>query len=71
MAHGLFASPVNHAVGGTLLAAVPELLESGDLKPNRAEILPGGLNGIVGGLERLKNDQVSGVKLVARPHETD
>ncbi|KAI0717132.1 GroES-like protein [Earliella scabrosa] len=71
MAHGLFASAVNHAVGGTLLAAVPELLESGDLKPNRAEILPGGLNGIVGGLERLKNDQVSGVKLVARPHETD
>ncbi|RPD60290.1 GroES-like protein [Lentinus tigrinus ALCF2SS1-7] len=70
MAHGLFASPVNHEIGASLLAAVPELFASGDLKPNRPEVLPGGLNGIVGGLERLYNDQVSGVKLVVRPPET-
>ena len=30
----------------------------------------GGLRGIPGGLERLKANQVSGVKLVARPQET-
>ncbi|TFK83722.1 GroES-like protein [Polyporus arcularius HHB13444] len=69
-AHGLFATPVNHEIGASLLAALPGLLESGDLKPNRPEVLPGGLNGVVGGLERLKKDQVSGVKLVVRPRET-
>lgn len=40
------------------------------MQPNRPEVLPGGLKGILVGLERLKNDQVSGVKLVVRPHET-
>ena len=38
-------------------------------QPNRVEILPGGLNGIVDGLERLRHNQVSGVKLVAHPQE--
>ncbi|KAI1788355.1 GroES-like protein [Ganoderma leucocontextum] len=70
MAHGLFVTEVNHETGRTLLEALPALLESGDIKPNPTEILPGGLNGIVGGLERLKNNQVSGVKLVVRPQET-
>ena len=40
------------------------------MQPNRVEVLPGGLNGVVGGLERLKNNQVSGLKLVIHPHET-
>lgn len=40
------------------------------VQPNRVDILPGGLAGIPAGLERLKNNQVSGVKLVARPQET-
>ncbi|KAM5538084.1 hypothetical protein V8D89_008281 [Ganoderma adspersum] len=70
LAHGLFVAPVNHEIGGTLLDALPSLLENGDIKPNRAEILPGGLNGVVGGLERLKNNQVSAVKLVVRPQDT-
>lgn len=34
------------------------------------EVIPGGLAGIGAGLERLKNNQVSAVKLVVRPHET-
>jgi hypothetical protein len=34
------------------------------------EVLPGGLAGIVGGLERMAADSVSGKKLVARPQET-
>ncbi|KAM5538086.1 hypothetical protein V8D89_008283 [Ganoderma adspersum] len=70
MANGLFVVPANHDIGRTLLDALPSLLESGDIKPNRTEILPGGLNGVVGGLERLKNNQVSGVKLVVRPGDT-
>ncbi|RXW19602.1 hypothetical protein EST38_g6248 [Candolleomyces aberdarensis] len=49
---------------------VTGLLEGGDLKPNRVQILPNGLHGIVGGLQLLQEDKVSGVKLVARPQET-
>lgn len=37
---------------------------------NRVEVLSGGLAGIPAGLERMKNDQVSGRKLIARPQET-
>jgi hypothetical protein len=33
-------------------------------------VIPNGLAGIPNALERLENNQVSGVKLVARPHET-
>ncbi len=40
------------------------------LQPNRVEVLPNGLAGIIDGLERMKKDQVSGTKLVARPQET-
>ncbi|RDX49053.1 GroES-like protein [Lentinus brumalis] len=70
MARGLLALPGNEAIGADLLSALPTLLETGDIKPNRTEVLPGGLNAIAGGLERLKNKQVSGTKLVVLPHET-
>ncbi|KAF8886002.1 GroES-like protein [Infundibulicybe gibba] len=40
-----------------------------ELLEGMVEVLPGGLGGIVNGLEKLKNDQVSGVKLIARPQE--
>jgi hypothetical protein len=33
-------------------------------------VIPDGLNGIVGGLKRMEEDKVSGVKLVVRPEET-
>ncbi|KIY66661.1 GroES-like protein [Cylindrobasidium torrendii FP15055 ss-10] len=46
-------------------------LIEGIVKPNRHELLPGGLRAIVPGLERLKKDEVSGVKLVVRPHDTE
>ena len=48
--------------GSTDLGAV-------DCQPNRVEVISGGLDGIAGGLERLKNDQVHAVKLVVRPHD--
>ncbi|KAI0819843.1 GroES-like protein [Trametes gibbosa] len=70
VAHGWFSSPVNHAISQSLLAKLPELLEKGEIKPNRTEVLSGGLRGVAGGLERLRNDQVSGVKLVVRPFDT-
>ncbi len=40
-------------------------------QPNRVEVLPNGLNGIVDGLKKLEENKVSGVKLVARPEETN
>lgn len=40
------------------------------LQPNNVEVLPGGLNGIVGGFKRMEANQVSGLKLVVHPEET-
>jgi hypothetical protein len=40
------------------------------MQPNNHEILPNGLEGIIGGLERMRLGQVSGTKLVAHPQET-
>jgi hypothetical protein len=39
-------------------------------QPNPVEVLPGGLSGIVDGLERMRANQVSGKKLVVKPQET-
>ena len=40
------------------------------MQPNEVEVVPGGLAGIVEGLERLKQNKVAGKKLVVRPQET-
>jgi hypothetical protein len=34
------------------------------------EVLPGGLHGIVGGLDRMAEGKISGKKLVVKPQET-
>ncbi|KAJ2968150.1 hypothetical protein NUW54_g13305 [Trametes sanguinea] len=70
-ANGIYTAPVNQAAGQRILAELPELLKRGDIKPNRLEVLPGGLGGVLAGLERLGRNQVSGVKLVVRPQETE
>ncbi|KAI0030464.1 GroES-like protein [Vararia minispora EC-137] len=50
---------------------VTDMLEKGDIKPNNVELLPGGLAGLLAGVERssLSTQGVSGVKLVARLDE--
>ncbi|KAK1229338.1 hypothetical protein PQX77_007592 [Marasmius sp. AFHP31] len=53
-----------------LMGALGGFLESSVIKPNRVEKLAGGLAGLPGGLVRLQNNQVNGVKLVADPSET-
>ncbi|GLB40685.1 putative alcohol dehydrogenase GroES-like domain [Lyophyllum shimeji] len=68
---GMWTFPHSRALGVQLYSALTELLDKGLIKPNRVEVLSGGLNGVVGGLARLEADQVSGVKLVVRPQETD
>ncbi|KAI0822570.1 GroES-like protein [Trametes gibbosa] len=67
---GLIQHPTNVEFGKGLYAELPELLGSGDLKPLRTEVILGGLGGIVAGLDRLKNNQVSASKLIVKPQET-
>ncbi|KAI0807631.1 hypothetical protein C8Q74DRAFT_1228406 [Fomes fomentarius] len=50
-------------------SALVELLQQGLIKPTPYEVLPGGLKAVPAGLERLQNNQVSGIKLVVLPHE--
>ncbi|THU85449.1 GroES-like protein [Dendrothele bispora CBS 962.96] len=69
----VFASPfmpTTQEFGKAMYKNLTKLIEDGDLVPNRVEDLPDGLAGIIAGLERMKKDQVSGVKLVAYPQET-
>ncbi|KAF5326954.1 hypothetical protein D9619_004014 [Psilocybe cf. subviscida] len=47
-----------------------DLLKDGQIKPNTIEVLPNGLHGIPDGLQRMEDDRVSGIKLIARPQET-
>ncbi|KAI8999071.1 GroES-like protein [Trametes punicea] len=63
-------TPENREVGVELYKRLTEWLQKGVVVPNKAEVLPNGLAGIPEGLERLKNNKVSGTKLIARPQET-
>ncbi|KAF8992290.1 chaperonin 10-like protein [Cyathus striatus] len=67
--------------GGKILVLNPNLVKEAEGKGKRfmevdrvcggwTYFVPGGLNGIVDGLKRLENNQVSGVKLVVHPEET-
>jgi len=51
-------------------ARLEKWLSDGTIQPNKYEVFPNGLEGIIGGLERLRSGQVSGTKLVAHPQET-
>ncbi|CAA7269470.1 unnamed protein product [Cyclocybe aegerita] len=42
-------------------------LEKGLIKPNRVEVLPNGLPGIIAGLKKLETEDISRLKLVGRP----
>ncbi|KAF7326127.1 GroES-like protein [Mycena kentingensis (nom. inval.)] len=66
------ATPAHTQFGLVYKEKVPKLLEAGVIKPNRVEVLPGGLSGIVAGLDRwfvTGEGGVSGVKLVGHPQE--
>ncbi|KII89452.1 hypothetical protein PLICRDRAFT_175628 [Plicaturopsis crispa FD-325 SS-3] len=62
--------PPNRKLGASLYARLTALLGEGLIKPNKVEVLPNGLAGIPSGLERLKANKVSGLKLIARPQDT-
>ncbi|OCH88657.1 GroES-like protein [Obba rivulosa] len=64
------ASGRGYEKGDRIWRTLTELLEEGAIKPMRVEVLPGGLAGVLKGLELLKNEQVSAAKLVVHPQET-
>ncbi|KAK7062162.1 GroES-like protein [Favolaschia claudopus] len=53
----------------TVARYVLEMLKRGLIKPPRYEVLENGIEGIIGGLEKMEKGEVSGVKLVAHPHD--
>ncbi|EIN10099.1 GroES-like protein [Punctularia strigosozonata HHB-11173 SS5] len=57
-------------IGRELYATLSQLLADGSIKPNRVQLLPEGLAGIPHGLDLMRQEQVSGNKLVVRPQET-
>ncbi|KAJ6560437.1 GroES-like protein [Mycena capillaripes] len=66
---GYHVTPAHTAFGKLITENLPQMLEKGVISANRYEVLPNGLVGILGGLERLKKGDVSGVKLVAHPQD--
>ncbi|KAF5369593.1 hypothetical protein D9758_002657 [Tetrapyrgos nigripes] len=60
----------NREFGKIMYSKLTKFLEDGIIMPNKVEDLPGGLAGIVDGLERLEAGKVSGIKLVAHPQDT-
>ncbi|KAF5346005.1 hypothetical protein D9758_013847 [Tetrapyrgos nigripes] len=62
--------PLNREFGKVQYRNLTKYLQEGTIVPNRTEELPNGLAGIPDGLERLKNNQVSGTKLISLPQET-
>ncbi|KAG2361298.1 GroES-like protein [Suillus spraguei] len=63
-------APQNEELCRRSWALVEKWLSEGTIKPNKYEVLPNGLEGIIGGLERMRLGQISGTKLVAHPQET-
>ncbi|KAI0671365.1 GroES-like protein [Trametes maxima] len=67
---GNVQTPETSACGVEIYKRLSGWLREGMIKPNEVEVLPNGLAGAPGGLERLENNQVSGKKLIVRPQET-
>ncbi|KAF7789620.1 hypothetical protein EIP86_000566 [Pleurotus ostreatoroseus] len=59
-----------HRVCVSLYKHLPELFDTGIIKPNHVEVVPGGWNGALAGLKRMKEGGVSAQKLVVHPFET-
>ncbi|KAF9223808.1 GroES-like protein [Gyrodon lividus] len=61
----------NWETGRQLWMHVGRWLEKGDIRPNQVAVVSGGLKGISAGVEKFDSGQIDGVKLVARPQETE
>ncbi|KIK44781.1 hypothetical protein CY34DRAFT_599256 [Suillus luteus UH-Slu-Lm8-n1] len=67
---GFFHLPPNRELGKSFMPVLTQWLADGIIKPNAVEVVPGGLNGVSSGLQRLKDNLVSGKKLVVHPWQT-
>lgn len=67
---GTFHPPSNRELGKSFMPVLTQWLADGTIKPTAVEGVPGGLNGVSSGLQRLKNNLISGKKLVVHPWET-
>ncbi|KAI0705979.1 GroES-like protein [Cerioporus squamosus] len=70
IARGLQSTEQNKGALSGLLPKLPGLIEEGVIKATPHEVLRGGLRAVPAGLKRLRNNQVSGVRLIMHPHET-
>ncbi|EGO00283.1 hypothetical protein SERLA73DRAFT_180782 [Serpula lacrymans var. lacrymans S7.3] len=67
---GSFFPPEKREFGTRMYSQLTRMFAEAELVPLPVEVLPDGLNGIVPGLERLKNNLISGKKLIAHPWDT-
>lgn len=67
---GICNLPPNRELGKSFMPVLTQWLADGIIKPNAVEVVPGGLNGVSSGLQRLKDNLVSDKKLVVHPWET-
>ncbi|OAX42517.1 GroES-like protein [Rhizopogon vinicolor AM-OR11-026] len=67
---GSFHPLPNREMGKRFMPVLTQWLAEGTIKLSTVEVIPGGLNGVPSGLKRLKNNLVSGRKLVVHPWET-
>ncbi|KAF8988414.1 hypothetical protein BDQ17DRAFT_1435032 [Cyathus striatus] len=66
----VITAPQNVEYIKKIYGILTSFLETGAIVPNKVQALSGGLAAISGGVDLLKNNQVSGVKLVVHPNET-
>jgi NADPH:quinone reductase-like Zn-dependent oxidoreductase len=64
------ASPEDKAFAGKFFVKLEEWLKEGKIKPNKITVVPDGLAGIPEGFRRMREQLVSGEKLVYRIDET-
>lgn len=57
-------------LGERLFGGLDKMISEGDLRPNRVEVLEGGLSAIEGAARRMEGGGVSGLKLVVRVPDT-
>ncbi|KAI0737842.1 GroES-like protein [Daedaleopsis nitida] len=65
-----YGQPGNKALGEEVYKRLTGWLRDGVIVPNRVEVVPGGLNGIVEGCERIRGNKAGGIKLIVHPQET-
>lgn len=71
----VFGSPDNDTMGDAKLGAkmwrdLERMLEVGEIRPNRLEVLSGGLAAVQEGVQRIAQGTVSGMKLVVKVPDT-